>query len=361
MRQYAAARLADAGETTLAADRATAAVLELAAGAEAGLTGAEQGAWLDRLERDHGNLSAALGRLVAAGRAADAARVMGATWLYWAVRGDVAEGLGWVARIDRTGLAPADDARALLALAALRYAAGDVPRTGEAAAGAAEAAARAGAGDLRALALMLSGSAAVFRGDLGAAGRELAEALRLAEETGQEWARTHAVTARGQLLLRAGDLTGGTAALADAEALARELGSPFSLATVLNVQASLAALAGDENGALDRWAEAADLAAEVRTSWTLAYTLPGLAVVAAHRGLPELSARLFAAGSATAEAAAVAVSFPPDVALAAQELPAVRAVLGEEAFARAWDAGRLVRPEDVPALARQIRRSPGPA
>jgi predicted ATPase/DNA-binding XRE family transcriptional regulator len=361
VRQYAAARLADAGETALAADRATAAVLDLAAGAEAGLAGAAQGAWLDRLERDHGNLSAALGRLVAAGRAADAARVMGATWLYWAVRGDVAEGLGWVARIDRTGLAPADDARALLALAALRYAAGDVPGTGEAAAGAAVAAARAGAGDLRALALVLSGSAAVFRGDLDAAGRELAEALRLAEATGQEWARTHAVTARGQLLLRAGDLAGGRAALAGAEALARELGSPFSLATVLNVQASLAALAGDEDGALDRWTEAADLAAEVRTSWTLAYTLPGLAVVAAHRGLPDLAARLFAAGSATAEAAAVAVSFPPDVALAAQELPAVRTVLGEEAFARAWDAGRLVRPEDVPALARQIRRSPGPA
>jgi predicted ATPase/DNA-binding XRE family transcriptional regulator len=360
VRQYAAARLEEAGETALAADRATAAVLDLAAGAEAGLAGAEQGAWLDRLERDHGNLGAALGRLVDTGRAADAARLMGATWLYWTVRGNVAEGLGWVSRIDRTGLAPADDARALLALAALRYAAGDVPGTAEAAAGAAAAAARAGAGDLRALALVLTGSAAVVRGDLDAAGRDLAEALRLAEETGQAWARTHAVTGRGQLLLQSGDLAGGTAALAGAERLARELGSPFSLATVLNVQASLGQLAGDEDGALARWAEAAELAAAVRTSWTLAYTLPGLAVVAASRGLPELAARLFAAGSATAEAAAVAVSFPPDVALARQVLPAVRAALGEEAFARAWDAGRLVRPADVPALAGEIRRSRGP-
>ncbi|MGY1731105.1 ATP-binding protein [Geodermatophilus sp. SYSU D01045] len=360
VRQYAAARLADAGETELAADRATAAVLDLAAGAEAGLTGPAQGAWLDRLERDHGNLSAALGRLVAAGRSADAARLVRATWLYWAVRGDVAEGLGWVTRVDRAGLEPVDDARLLLALAALRYAAGDVPGTADAAAGAAAAAGRAGAGDLRALALVLTGSAAVFRGDLGAAGRDLAEALRLAGETGEAWARVHAVIAQGQLLLQAGDLAAGTARLADAERLARGLGSPFSLATLLNVQASLAALAGDEDGALDRWAEAAGLAAAVRTSWTLAYTLPGLAAVAAARGLPELAAQLFAAGSATAEAAAVAVAFPPDVALAAQELPAVRAALGEEAFARAWDAGRLLRPEDVPALAEAIRRARAP-
>ncbi|SNS22436.1 Predicted ATPase [Geodermatophilus saharensis] len=354
VRQYAAARLAASGEADAVAERATAAVLDLADGARTGLTGPEQGPWLDRLERDHGNLAAALGRLVAAGRAADVARLTEATWLYWAVRGNAVEGLGWVTRVSRDGLAPADDARLLLGLAALRYASGDIPGTRAAAADAARLAAVAGAGDLRALALVLTGSAAVFLGDLPAAAADLDEALRLAAETGQTWARAHAVTARGQLLLQSGDHAGGAAELAVAERLARELGSPFTLATVLNVQASLAQLAGDEDTALARWTEAADLAAEVRTTWTLAYTLPGLAVVAARRGSPELSARLFAAGSATAEAASVAVAFPPDVELARLVLPEVRAALGEEAFGRAWDAGRLLRPGDVPALARQI-------
>ncbi|PWW23997.1 putative ATPase [Geodermatophilus normandii] len=369
VRQYAAVRLAASGEAEVVAERATAAVLDLAAGARTGLTGPEQGAWLDRLERDHGNLAAALGRLVAAGRAADVARVIEGTWLYWAVRGNTAEGLGWVTRAARTDPAPADPApadpapadaaRLLLGTAALRYASGDVPGTRAAAADAARAAADAGAGDLHALALVLTGSAAVFLGDLDAAAAELDEAQRLAEEAGQPWARAHAVSARGQLLLRAGDLGGGTAELAVAERLARELGSPFTLATVLNVQASLALLAGDEDTALARWSEAADLAAEVRTTWTLAYTLPGLAVVAARRGLPDLAARLFAAGSATAEASSVAVAFPPDVELARDVLPEVRATLGETAFGRAWDAGRLVRPADVPALAGEIRRSRG--
>jgi hypothetical protein len=53
----------------------------------------------------------------------------------------------------------------------------------------------------------------------------------------------------------------------------------------------------------------------------------------------------------------VAVAFPPDVEVARRVLPEVRAVLGEAAFGRAWDAGRLMRPGDVPALAREI----GPA
>ncbi len=360
VRQYAADRLAASGEADVVAERATAAVLDLADAARAGLTGPAQGAWLDRLERDHGNLAAALGRLVGAGRAADVARLTEATWLYWAVRGNTAEGLGWVARVSPAGLPAADAARLLLGVAALRYASGDVPGTRAAAADAARAAADAGAGDLRALALVLTGSAAVFLGDLAGAADELDEAVRLAEETGQAWARAHAVTARGQRLLRAGDLAGGTAELAVAERLARELGSPFTLATVLNVQASLAALAGDEDTALTRWTEAAELAAEVRTTWTLAYTLPGLAAVAARRGMPELAARLFAAGSATAEAASVAVAFPPDVELARQVLPQVRATLGEEAFGRAWDAGRLLGPGDVPALAREISASPAP-
>ncbi len=360
VRQYAAARLAGSGEADVVADRATTAVLDLASGARTGLAGPAQGAWLDRLERDHGNLSAALGRLVAAGRASDVARLVEGTWLYWAVRGNVAEGLGWVTRVPRAGLAPDDDARLLLATAALRYASGDLPGTADAAAGAARAAATAGAGDLRALALVLTASAAVFRGDPAGADDDLAEALRLAGETGQAWAGAHAVIVRGQRLLLAGELRGGTAELAAAERLARDLGSPFTLATVLNVQASLAQLAGDDDEALARWTEAAELAAEVRTTWTLAYTLPGLAVVAARRGRPELAARLFAGGSATAEAASVAVAFPPDVELARQVLPQVRAALGEAAFGRAWDAGRLLRPADVPALARELSASPAP-
>jgi hypothetical protein len=130
---------------------------------------------------------------------------------------------------------------------------------------------------------------------------------------------------------------------------------------VLNVQASLALAADDDAAALDRWIEAAALAVEVGTTWTFVYTLPGLAVLAARSGMHQLAAELFAAGSATAEAASVAVTYPPDLESAGQWLPAVRAELGEDAFRRAWERGRGLRPDDVPRLAATIsgRSAPG--
>jgi ATP/maltotriose-dependent transcriptional regulator MalT len=206
-------------------------------------------------------------------------------------------------------------------------------------------------------ALLLSALASVFTGAFEAATERLAEAERLSRDGGRRWVRAHAAMTRAQLRFVSGDLPGGAAAIAEAERLARDLGSPFTLATILNVQASLALAADDDATALAHWAEAGALAASVGSSWPLAYTLPGLAVVAARRGRPELAAELFAAGSATAEADSVAVTFPPDLEAARQWLTAVRAELGEEAFAAAWERGRGLRPSDVPGLAAALSRS----
>ncbi len=167
---------------------------------------------------------------------------------------------------------------------------------------------------------------------------------------GVGWVHVHAVIVRSQLCLLSGDPAGAT----DAERAARALRNPFALATVLNMQGSVAQAAGDDALALDMLREAADLATEVGTTWTLVYTLPGLAVVAARRGQPELAAELFAAGSATAEAASLSRSFPPDLASAQRWLQAVQGDLGPATFERAWARGRRVVITEVPALVRRI-------
>ena len=358
IRQYAAARLQEAGEAEAVADRAADFFAAVAAGARTGLRTAEQARWLDALARDHDNLGATLRRLLDRGDPGTAAVLLADTWLYWALRGHTVEGLGWV----RVAAAAGGTGGALhLAGAALGLAAGDLPGTARAAEAAVAGARAAGDQDVLAEALLFAGMAAVFTGAFETAQNRLAEVDALPRSPGRRWVDAHAAMTHGQLAFVAGDLAGGTAALAHAERLARELAGPFSLATALNVQASVALAADDDATALDRWAEAGALAAEVGTSWTLAYTLPGLAVVAARRGLPELAAELFAAGSATAEADSVAVTFPPDLAVAAQWLPTVRAELGEEAFAAAWERGRGLRPSDVPGLAELIsdRSAPG--
>ncbi len=356
VRQYAAARLAEAGEAGPVADRAADAVLALATGARRGLLGADQAAWLDTLEAEHGNLAAALARLIETGRAVDAAELGADTWLYWALRGNAVEGLGWLERTARAAGELDAGARAALhlALAGLRYASGDVPGTAREAAVAAEAGRLAGADDRRAHALVLGAMAAVFAGELDSAAAQLEEVAPLAGRIGHEWTDAHTATARAQLLFRAGEVPAAAATLAEAETASRALGAPFSVAVVLNMQASLALATGDVDVALDRLIEAAELAAAVGTAWTLAYTLPSLAVCAAQLGRHELAAELFAAGSATAAAGSVAVSFPPDLEAARETLPVVRAALGEEAFDAAWRRGRALRPADVPALAARI-------
>ena len=355
IRQYAAAKLEEAGEADTVADRAADCFADLAAAARAGLRAADQAEWLDRLDRDHDNLSSTLRRLIDRGDPGAAAQLTADTWLYWALRGHAVEGIGWMDRIRQDGdaaLAPAGRAALHLALAGLSFAAGDVPGTASSATAAADAARTARADDLHAEALVLAANAAAFRGALNEAQAHLDEVEPVAQA--HLWARAHTALSRSQLLIQAGDLTGGATVLAAAERAARELGNPFTLATVLNVQASFALGTADDDTALTKWAEAAALAAEVGTTWTLAYTVPGLAVLAARRGLDELAAELFAAGSATAEAASVAVVFPPDLAAAAQWLAAVREELGEDAFRRAWERGRGMRPDDIPGLAERL-------
>jgi predicted ATPase/transcriptional regulator with XRE-family HTH domain len=362
VRQYASAHLAGAGEADLVADRAATFYAALATDAHAGLRGPEQAAWLDRLGADHTHLGTAFDRLLRTGRLSEAAQVAGSTWLYWALRGNVTEGLtrfdAAVAAIENVSAAtvPVDDAdRAglLLAVAGLRYAAGDLAGMAAPADAAVAAARRAAATSALVEALAVSAFGAVFRGELDAAGPWIAEVLELAGP-GDRWARVGAVIARSQLVMATGDLAGAAAILDGAERAARELASPFTLATVLNMRSSVAQALGDDEASLGHLVEAADLAVEVGTTWTLVYTLPGLAVVAARRGRAELAAELFAAGPATAEAASLALSFPPDLAAAQRRLQEVQSALGPDAFERAWDRGRRSTLADVPALARRI-------
>lgn len=96
IRQYAAARLAEAREADVVADRAAAFFAALAAGAGTGLRGQEQVVWLDRLAAEHWHLASSMARLVETGRLGEAARLASRTWLYWALRSNAAEGLAWL-------------------------------------------------------------------------------------------------------------------------------------------------------------------------------------------------------------------------------------------------------------------------
>jgi tetratricopeptide (TPR) repeat protein len=73
--------------------------LDLAVEAEAHLTADDQGAWLDRCEREHPNIRAALRWAIEMGEADRALGSAGALWRFWQQRGHLAEGRAWFEEI----------------------------------------------------------------------------------------------------------------------------------------------------------------------------------------------------------------------------------------------------------------------
>ncbi len=92
VREYALERLVDSGELEAARRRHALHFLGLAERAAGAMHGTHQGAWLERLERERGNLRAALDWAIARGEAGPGARLVVALRWFWEIRGGATEG-----------------------------------------------------------------------------------------------------------------------------------------------------------------------------------------------------------------------------------------------------------------------------
>lgn len=96
IREYAAERLADAGESERVADRHAMSFLRLAESARGELTGRRQGQWLLRLDEEHDNVRAALRHSLETKRSQVGLRIASSMWRYWRIRGHLSEGRRWL-------------------------------------------------------------------------------------------------------------------------------------------------------------------------------------------------------------------------------------------------------------------------
>lgn len=101
IRSYALQRTTEHGEKTLMQDRHAAYFTVLAEEAESKLRSGEQSLWLERLDAEQANVSAALAWCLETPDAARDTRLLGlrlanALWYYWHLRGRFAEGLTWL-------------------------------------------------------------------------------------------------------------------------------------------------------------------------------------------------------------------------------------------------------------------------
>src|SRR6185437_15474454 len=114
IKEYAADRLAEAGESDLARQAHLGYFTELAESAEPHLRRAEQLVWLARLEADHDNISAAMRGAIAAGQAQAAMRLAAAAGWYWWLGGRRSEGFELMVEATNTPGDVTDEVRAMV-------------------------------------------------------------------------------------------------------------------------------------------------------------------------------------------------------------------------------------------------------
>jgi predicted ATPase/DNA-binding SARP family transcriptional activator len=114
IKEYAAGRLTEAGESGLARQAHLGYFTELAESAEPHLRRAEQLAWLARLEADHDNIGAAMRGAIAAGEAQAAMRLAAAVGWYWWLGGRRSEGFELIVAATNTPGEVTDEVRAMV-------------------------------------------------------------------------------------------------------------------------------------------------------------------------------------------------------------------------------------------------------
>ena len=114
IKEYAADRLAEAGESDLARQAHLGYFTELTESAEPHLRRAEQLAWLARLKADHDNISAAMRGAIAAGQAQAAMRLAAAAGWYWWLGGRRSEGFELMVAATNTPGEATDEVRAMV-------------------------------------------------------------------------------------------------------------------------------------------------------------------------------------------------------------------------------------------------------
>jgi predicted ATPase len=129
IREFASEQLAASGEMIQAERAFEAFLIGRAKSAAAGLSGPEQLEWLERLEADHDNLRAALGRAFERSDAETALQLAPRLWQFWRLRGYLGEGRSWLERALAAAPRTDDALRALaeLGLGELCIDLGDYP------------------------------------------------------------------------------------------------------------------------------------------------------------------------------------------------------------------------------------------
>ena len=347
LREYAARRLGEAGESEAYTRRHAERYLGLAEESRGGLKGPGESRWLSRLEVDHDNLRLAFGWAVDRDAMA-AADVACALWWFWRIRGFWAEGREWFAQVIGKGDALPREMRARLlgnagdlALCQGRYAE-------------AEAAMEAGlalyrdCGDQAGVANTLNrlGVVAGRRGDHPAAQAIFEQALQAGQTAADPDTVASIYHNLGQVAANQGDYRAGRAYLERALALQRELGNRSAVANGLSSLAVAAHEQGDYEAATRLYAESLAMTRELGFHYLTAQTLHNLGSLFQETGDLEAARRHLEQAIALREELGEA----DGLASSQSSLGAVLSALGDHEAARRLCEASVARLEELGAM-----------
>ncbi len=342
--------------------------LKLAEQAAAHYYGPDEDEWLDRLERDHPNLRAAVIYALQVDDQPLLLQLVARLGRLWLMREYFREEESLVdrsLRIVRQSAPSPDGATVLFDVGRLAW------NRGDRAAGIALLRESLGMwrtlGDDRGAcrAAVILANMLRLDGDTAAAQTLLREALAALDRLGGEpyW-RSMALRLLGIMALEQADWPRAESLLTQALDTARDGRIRWAMASALHNLAHLVFLRGDHPRSLALFRESLLIAFGQRDRWAVVVTLPALAEVLAASGSTTEAIRLFAASSSLNEAVAARfIAAVPEVESHQRAIAAARATLGDDAFAAAWDAGRSLSLESaideaVRAVEQRLHPSP---
>jgi predicted ATPase len=340
IREFAAEQLAESGEEEETRTRHASAFVRLGQAAYVVFNGAAQPSWLDRLEREHNNMRAALSWLVARGSYAGALQLVAGLWWYWMIRGHISEGRHQIDRI--LALTPnvvsAERAEVLMGASHLAMMQGDSDSAEVLVAAAVDLARQVGDGTVLGDALMTQGLCALRRGNVQQARQAYEESLPLARTLERAQRIAIATRALGAVSQREGDVIGAIRLIEESVAIHRQLDDVWELSTDFLSLGLLAQQVNNQERAEAFFRDSLQLALQIREIDKVAYLLDALAGIAVARSDYGHAGRFLAAAESlwsTIEAEAfrktVEVAFPDNDKEVRQEWEAtVQAQLGHD-------------------------------
>jgi tetratricopeptide (TPR) repeat protein len=345
VRQYAWHQLRQTEEEDICQRRHIAFLVAVAEKAEPQFKGADQQAWLEKLEAEHDNLRSALTWSATAGRDAERGlRLASALWRFWLMRGYVDEGhrflSGQLAAVH--GGQATHRAKALHGAGVMAWQQGDY--SGARARLEESLALRRELGDRTAIAETLTnlGIVAHDQGNLRLDQEQHEEALSIRRELGDRWGIAVSLENLGVNAYEQGDYASARALLEESLTISRELATPWGIAINLSSLGAIALEQGDYARARALYEESLKIRRELGDQWGIALSIEGLANLALVLNEPGRAARLW--GSAERLREEIGVPLPPALRLRYErQVASARIDMGHDlSFDSAWQEGRAM-------------------